>query len=313
MSIISKAYHQQIKAKALELGFSDVGFALTEYLEQDADYLQQWLDKNYQANMSYMNNHFEKRVNPKLLVAGAKSVISVLINYTPKELQHDKNAPKIARYAYGKDYHFVIKDKLQVLFDFIKAKIYPSLEGRFFTDSAPVLDRAWAVKSGLGWIGKNTNLIHKKLGSYTLIGELITNLELEPDKPIKEACGGCQRCIEACPTKALIAPYQLDANRCISYLTIENRDEIPVQFEGQFENWVFGCDICQEVCPWNWKARPTKEIDFTPPKGLLNLSKDDWNTMDKELFQDYFRKSAVKRTKFTGLMRNLAYLKRNNN
>ncbi|MCT4645100.1 MAG: tRNA epoxyqueuosine(34) reductase QueG [Carboxylicivirga sp.] len=309
MSIINQAYQQQIKEKAIQLGFSDVGFAKVEALNADKDRLGQWLKSGYQAGMNYMNNHFEKRTNPALLVDGAQSVISVLLNYTPKELQRDKNAPKLARYAYGKDYHFVIKDKLQLLFDFIKSEIYPSLDGRLFTDSAPVLDRAWAAKAGLGWIGKNTNLIHKKLGSYTLIGEMITNLEIEPGEPIKEACGGCQRCIDACPTGALMAPYKLDANKCISYLTIEHRDSIPEQFNGQFDNWVFGCDICQEACPWNWKARPTKEEEFTPHPDLLNLSKEDWHQMNEEQFRTLFRKSAVKRTKFSGLKRNLDFLK----
>ncbi|MCG8579377.1 MAG: tRNA epoxyqueuosine(34) reductase QueG [Bacteroidales bacterium] len=309
MSIISQAYHQKIKEKAFELGFSDVGYAMVERLNQDESRLKEWLDNDFQAGMGYMNNHFEKRVNPAMLVEGAKSVISVLINYKPQEEQQDKKAPKLARYAYGKDYHFVIKEKLQELFDFIKEEIYPSLEGRVFTDSAPVLDRAWAAKAGLGWIGKNTNLIHKKLGSYTLIGELISNLELEPDEPIKEACGGCQRCIDACPTDALVAPYKLDANKCISYLTIEHRDELPETLKSQFNNWVFGCDICQEACPWNWKARPTKEESFKPHPDLLSLSEEDWQNMDEEYFRELFRKSAVKRTKYSGLKRNLNFLK----
>ncbi|MBS2210425.1 tRNA epoxyqueuosine(34) reductase QueG [Carboxylicivirga mesophila] len=308
MDIISQAYHDQIKDKALELGFSDIGFALIEPIADDEKRLQEWLDKGYQAGMAYMNNHFDKRVNPSLLVDGAKSVISVIINYTPKSLQTDPEAPKLARYAYGKDYHFVIKDKLNELFTFIKEHIYTSLEGRVFTDSAPVLDRAWAAKAGLGWIGKNTNLIHKKLGSYILIGELITNLPIQGSQPVKEACGGCQRCIDACPTGALFAPYQLDANKCISYLTIEHRDELPVELKGQFENWAFGCDICQEACPWNWKARPTKEESFQPHPDLLKLSKDGWHQMDEDLFRELFRKSAVKRTKYSGLRRNLDYL-----
>ncbi|WP_430813301.1 tRNA epoxyqueuosine(34) reductase QueG [Carboxylicivirga sp. RSCT41] len=308
MSIISQAYHQKIKEKALELGFSDVGYATIERLSEDESRLKKWLDNNYQAGMGYMNNHFDKRVDPSLLVDGAKSIISVLLNYKPQEEQRDKEAPKLARYAYGKDYHFVIKDKLQELFNFIKEEIYPSLEGRVFTDSAPVLDRAWAARAGLGWIGKNTNLIHKKLGSYTLIGELISNLELEPDQAIKEACGGCQRCIDACPTNALVAPYQLDANKCISYLTIEHRDELPEAMKGQFNNWAFGCDICQEACPWNWKARPTKEESFTPHPELLSLTKEDWHNMDESYFKELFRKSAVKRTKYAGLKRNLRFL-----
>jgi len=203
----------------------------------------------------------------------------------------------------------VIKEKLQVLFDFIKQEIYPDLEGRFFTDSAPVLDRTWARKSGLGWIGKNTNLIHKKLGSFVFIGELIINLELPGGEPVKEACGGCKRCIDACPTGALLAPYQLDANKCTSYLTIEHKGDIPDEFKGQFENWVFGCDICQEVCPWNWKARPTQEEAFQPRPDLLSLSHDQWFQLDEETYRETFRKSAVKRAKYAGLKRNLDFLK----
>lgn len=298
-----------IREKALELGFSDVGFAKAEHLENDERHLKEWISNNYHAEMAYMANHFEKRVDPTRLVEGAATVVSVVLNYTPKELQKHADAPKLARYAYGTDYHFVIKDKLQLLFDFIKATYYPPLEGRLFTDSAPVLDRAWAARSGLGWIGKNTNLIHKKLGSYILIGELIINLPIEPGTPIREACGGCRRCIDACPTKALLAPYTLDANKCISYLTIEHRSDIPEEFTGQFENWGFGCDICQEVCPWNWKARPTNEPAFTPHASLLELTKDDWHNMDEDTFREIFRKSAVKRTKFTGLKRNLNFLK----
>ncbi|WP_439183959.1 tRNA epoxyqueuosine(34) reductase QueG [Carboxylicivirga taeanensis] len=308
MNIISQAYHQQIKQKALELGFSDIGFAVIEPLTKEEKQLRSWLDEGYQAGMAYMNNHFEKRVNPALLVEGAKSIISVVINYKPKALQNDPTAPKLARYAYGKDYHFVIKDKLNELFLYIKEHIYTSLEGRVFTDSAPVLDRAWATRAGLGWIGKNTNLIHKQLGSYILIGELISNLPLEADQPIKEACGGCRRCIDACPTDALVAPYQLDANKCISYLTIEHREALPEDLKNQFENWAFGCDICQEACPWNWKARPTQEESFQPHPELLQLSKEEWHQMDEERFRELFRKSAVKRTKYSGLRRNLDFL-----
>ncbi len=298
-----------IRDKALELGFTDIGFSRAEHLSEDEGHLRTWLDKGYQADMSYMNNHFEKRLDPTLLVEGSRTVVSVLLNYKPKVLQQDEEAPKLARYAYGKDYHFVIKDKLQVLFDFIKAELYPELDGRLFTDSAPVLDRAWAAKSGLGWIGKNTNLIHKTHGSFVLIGEMIINMELEADTPIKEACGGCQRCIDACPTKALIGNYKLDSNKCISYLTIEHREAIPEQFKDQMENWAFGCDICQEVCPWNWKSRPTKEPEFSPHADLLSLSKDDWHNMNDEHFKELFRKSAVKRTKYKGLRRNLDFLK----
>ncbi|MCU4162676.1 tRNA epoxyqueuosine(34) reductase QueG [Carboxylicivirga caseinilyticus] len=301
---------QLIINEALRLGFSDIGFSTVEHLAENEIHLKEWLDNGFHAGMSYMENHFEKRINPALLVEGSTTVVSVLLNYKPKLEQSDPEAPKLARYAYGKDYHFVIKDKLQLLFDYIKSDIYPDLEGRMFTDSAPVLDRAWAVNSGLGWIGKNTNLIHKKLGSFVLIGELIINMEIEPDTPIKEACGGCTRCIDACPTKALIGPYQLDSNKCISYLTIEHREEIPEEFKGKFENWAFGCDICQEACPWNWKARPTSENEFQPHPDLLQMTNDQWHNLDEDRFTELFRKSAVKRTKYKGLKRNLDFLKK---
>jgi epoxyqueuosine reductase len=311
MSVINESYRRNIKDKALELGFSAVGFAKAEALPEAATHLKDWLAAGHQAEMAYMNKHFEKRTDPTLLVEGAKTIISVLLNYTPSQKQTHADAPKLARYAYGRDYHFTLKDKLKQLYNHIRETIYPALEGRFFVDSAPVLDRAWAARSGLGWIGKNTNLIHKKLGSYVFIGELIINLELAPDAPIKEACGGCQRCIDACPTNALIGPYQLDAKRCISYLTIENKGPIPSDYQNQFNNWVFGCDICQEVCPWNWKARPHKEPDFTPHSGILELTNDEWHQMSEDTFHQIFKHSAVKRTKYLGLKRNLQFLKGN--
>ena len=309
MDLIKQTYAQRIREEAIRLGFSDIGFASVEHLETDEVHLKSWLDQGHHAGMGYMSNHFDKRVDPALLVDGAKTVVSVLMNYYPKSKQTDATAPKIARYAYGKDYHFVIKEKLQLLFDFIKSEIYTDLDGRLFTDSAPVLDRAWARKSGLGWIGKNTNLIHKKLGSFVFIGELIINLELPPGEPVKEACGGCRRCIDACPTGALMAPYQLDANKCTSYLTIEHKGDIPEAFKGKLDNWVFGCDICQEVCPWNWKARPTQEEAFQPHANLLDLSRDQWFQMDEDTYREIFRKSAVKRAKYAGLKRNLDFLK----
>ena len=308
MDLIKQTYACRIREEALRLGFSDIGFAAVEHLKADEEYLKSWLNQGFHAGMGYMGNHFDKRVNPALLVDGARTVVSVLMNYYPKSGQTDPSAPKIARYAYGKDYHFVIKEKLQILFDFIKKEIYPELEGRFFTDSAPVLDRAWAKKSGLGWIGKNTNLIHKKLGSFVFIGELIINLELPGGEPVKEACGRCRRCLDACPTGALMAPYQLDANKCTSYLTIEHKGDIPEVFRGKLDNWVFGCDICQEVCPWNWKARPTQEEAFQPQGDLLKLSPDQWFQLDEDTFREIFRKSAVKRAKYAGLKRNLDFL-----
>ncbi len=309
MSLTANTNAQLIKEEALRLGFSDIGFAKAEHLAEEEPFLKQWLDNDREAGMSYMRNHFEKRVDPTLLVDDAKTIISVLLNYTPQTLQQDELAPRIARYAYGEDYHFVIKEKLALLLTFIQQTIFDDLQGRCFTDSAPLLDRAWAKRSGLGWIGKNTNLIHKKLGSYVFIGELVINKELPVDTPIQEACGGCTRCIDACPTKALLAPYQLDANKCISYLTIEHREELPIELKDQMSNWAFGCDICQEVCPWNWKARPTKEPAFQPHPDFISLSKDDWHALNEDSYRTLFKNSAIKRTKYRGLRRNLDFLK----
>ncbi|TAJ12947.1 tRNA epoxyqueuosine(34) reductase QueG [Marinilabiliaceae bacterium JC017] len=309
MDIIALKYQEMIREEALRLGFSDIGFAPVEHLCDDELHLKQWLNDGFQAGMEYMNNHFEKRVNPSLLVEGARSVISLLVNYKPDQKQR-ADVPQIATYAFGKDYHFTLKEKMQVLFDFIKANIFPQLDGRCFVDSAPVLDRAWAVKSGLGWIGKNTNLIHRKHGSYVFIGELITNLALPATDPIKAACGNCTRCIDACPTGALVAPYRLDANKCISFQTIENRGEIPEQLVVKFQNRVYGCDICQEVCPWNRKTPPTREADFMPHPDLLTMTREQWYALDESTYREIFRKSAVKRAKYAGLMRNLAFLKK---
>ncbi len=308
MNLLTSKYNEIIQHKALELGFDACGFAKAEELTEEKEILKDWLDHDRNAQMHYMANHFEKRVDPSKLVEGAKTVIVLLTNYFPKEKQAHPDAPIIARYAYGQDYHYVIKDKLNLLFNFIKDEIYPDLEGRCFVDSAPVLERSLAVKAGLGWIGKNTHLIHKKLGSYVFISELIINLELEPDAPIKEACGGCTRCIDACPTKALINPRTLDANKCISYLTIENKGEIPEEFKGKMANRVFGCDICQEVCPWTWKSRPHKHTEFKPADTVLKLSKDEWHNLSQDQFSEYFKKSAVKRAKYTGIRRNLDFI-----
>jgi len=256
-----------------------------------------------------MERNFEKRVDPAILVPGARSVISVLLNYTPGERQRHPDAPKVSRYAYGRDYHFTIKEKLRKLFSFIKEEIFPGLEGRIFTDSAPVLDRAWAVRAGLGWIGKNTNLINKKWGSFVFIGEIISNLEVEPDTlQVKNACGNCTRCIDACPTGAITKPYTIDANKCISYLTIENKNEIPEEFTGKFDGWVFGCDICQEVCPWNKSPIPTSEPDFTPGNDFLGMTKKDWEELDEERFDELFIHTPLERIKHNGLRKNINFL-----
>jgi len=299
---------EQIKGKAIELGFLDCGISEACFLSDEKDRLINWLSQEMQGEMRYMSNHLEKRLDPRLLVENAKSVISVLLNYFPAEKQTDTEAPVLSKYAFGTDYHFVMKDKLEELFRFIQTEIAPC-QGRFFVDSAPVLDRAWAARSGLGWIGKNTNLISVEHGSFFFIGELIIDLELPADKKtVRDHCGTCTRCIDACPTQALVAPYVLDARRCISYQTIENRTEIDPALKGKFENRVFGCDICQDVCPWNLKSEVHHEPAFVPDKKLLDLTKTRWHEMDKPLFNELFRNSAVKRTRFEGMKRNLKFL-----
>ena len=296
-----------IKSKALELGFMYCGISKADFLEKEAKQLDQWLKNDYHGKMSYMENHFDKRLDPRLLVDNAKSVVSLLLNYYPSEAQNS-DAPKISKYAYGQDYHFVIKDKLKELFAFIQDEI-GEVGGRVFVDSAPVMDKVWAQKSGLGWMGKNTNIIHPKHGSFFFIAELILDLELEPDGPIKDYCGTCTKCIDACPTDAIVKPYVVDGSKCISYLTIELKDQIlPSEFKGKMNNWAFGCDICQDVCPWNRFSKPHNEPQFNPSENLLKMNKADWEDLTQEVFQELFRKSAVKRTKFEGLKRNIRFL-----
>lgn len=297
-----------IKGKAKELGFFFCGISKADFLSEEAPRLEKWLKDNCQGEMSYMENHFDKRLDPRLLVDDAKSVVSLLLNYYPEEIQQPENAPKISKYAYGKDYHFVIKDKLKTLFQFIQEEI-GEVGGRVFVDSAPVMDKVWAKKSGLGWVGKNANLIHPKHGSFFFIAELILDLELEEDGEIKDYCGTCTRCIDACPTEAIVAPYVVDGSKCISYLTIELKDEVlPSEFKGKMDNWMFGCDVCQDVCPWNRFSTPHKEPLFNPHEQLLKMNKSDWNDLTEEIFQEIFRKSAVKRTKIRGLKRNISFL-----
>ncbi len=298
-----------IRTEALRLGFSFVGIAKAQYLDEEAHRLEEWLNKGYHGNMAYMANHFDLRTDPTKLVPGAKSVIVLMHNYFPKEKQQDAEAPILARYAFGEDYHFVVKRKLKDLLRFIQENI-GEVSGRCFVDSAPVMEAEWAKRAGLGWQGKNTILIHPKAGSYFFISELILDLELEPDNPIRDYCGTCRRCIEACPTGA-ISPqgYLLDGSKCISYLTIELREAIPEEFKGKMENRVFGCDICQEVCPWNRFAKPHDEPAFEPPPGLMEMTRRDWEEITEEVFKTVFKKSAVKRTKYEGLLRNLKFLK----
>lgn len=296
-----------IKAEAIRLGFAACGIAKAKYLKDDAQRLENYLNNKFNGKMSYMANHFEKRTNPQLLVEGAHSVISVLFNYFPEKTQIDKQAPVVSKYAYGKDYHYVIKEKLNKLLAYIK-KIEPLTEGRAFVDSAPVMERAWAREAGLGWIGKHGLLINKQIGSFVFIGELIVNIELSYDSPIKEYCGNCTRCIDACPTNAIIADKTLDARKCISYLSIELKGEIPEEFKGKFQNRVFGCDICQDICPHNSKAVPHSHEELKPIQGLLEMRKTEWYSMDKSFFNHMFKHSPLKRTGFKGIKRNLDFI-----
>lgn len=299
-------YTRFIKQKANELGFFYCGISKAEFLEEEAPRLENWLKKNMHGEMGYMENHFDKRLDPRILVPGAKSVVSLLLNYFPEQRQPE-NALKISKYAYGTDYHFVIKDKLKTLLQAINEEI-GEVGGRCFVDSAPVLDKAWAKKSGLGWVGKNSNLINPKSGSFFFIAELIIDLELEYDGPIKDYCGTCTRCIDACPTDAITEAYVVDGSKCISYFTIELKGQIPEEVGGKFGNWVFGCDICQDVCPWNRFSQPHREPAFDPHAKLPQLSAADWQEITQEVFQEMFRKSAIKRTGYAGLQRNISFV-----
>lgn len=297
-----------IKSSAKELGFDYCGISKAEYLKQEASRLKDWLQKGHHGKMDYMANHFDKRLDPTKLVEGAKSVVSLLYNYYPEtSLKQDGNF-KIAKYAYGKDYHFLIKDKLKELLTRIQEKI-SYVQGRVFVDSAPILERQWAAKGGLGWIGKNTMLINKQSGSYYFIAEMVLNIELVYDNPIGDHCGTCTRCIDACPTDAL-KPYQMDASNCISYLTIELKEDIPDKFQGKMKNWIFGCDICQEVCPWNRFSKPHNESYFQPNEQLKGMTRNKWTELSEDVFQSVFRKSAIKRTKYRGLIRNIKFNER---
>ena len=299
---------QLIKHKAYDLGFSHVGVSKAGFLEKEARDLEKWLSKNHHGKMQYMENHFDLRTDPRKLVHNAKSVITILYNYYTPEKQEDPEAPKISKYAFGKDYHFVIKKKLKDLQHYITTN-FGEVNMRGFIDSAPVMDKVWAKKSGLGWIGKHSNLVNKNKGSYFFIAEIILDLELDTDIPIKDYCGSCTRCVDACPTEAIVEPYVVDGSRCISYLTIELKDEvIPQEFSGKMDNWMFGCDVCQQVCPWNRLATPHKESLFDPPSDLLSLTKKEWHELDEQMYQNLFKKSALKRAKFKGIKRNIKFL-----
>ena len=299
---------QRIQQEALRLGFMSVGFAKADFLEEDAIRLESFLKNNYHGKMSYLENHFDLRVDPRKLVPNAKSVITLLLNYYPGESQ-DINSPKIAKYAWGMDYHDVIKEKLKALFAYINQHI-GQIDGRGFVDSAPVLERTWANKSGLGWIGKNGNLINKQAGSFFFIATLICDLELEPDPTFKtDHCGTCTRCIDACPTDAIIDNKKIDASKCISYLTIELKDQlIPNAFEGKIDNWLFGCDVCQDVCPWNRFSKPHTEQAFKAHKEILNLSSQAWEALEESTFNTLFKHSPLKRSKWKGLQRNIQFI-----
>lgn len=295
-----------IKNEAKRLGFIGCGISKAGFLDHEAPKLEQWLKNGYHGQMQYMENYFDKRLDPRLLVEGAKSVVSLLFNYYPEQKQTEDTF-KIAKYAYGEDYHYVVKDKLKTLMHLIEENI-GAVNGRVFVDSAPVLEKAWAVKSGLGWMGKHTNVLTKKTGSFYFLAELILDLDLIVDAPTTDHCGTCTACIDACPTEAIIAPYVLDASKCISYLTIELKENIPQHFKNQMDDWAFGCDVCQDVCPWNSFAKPHQEDRFKPQNNLLNFSKKEWTELTQEVFKKVFKKSAVNRTKFVGLKRNIEFL-----
>lgn len=299
-------YSTMIKTEALRLGFSSCGISKADFLEVEAPRLENWLNKNMHGEMQYMENNFDKRLDPRLLVEGAKSVVSLTLNYFPDNKQVGDTF-KISKYAYGEDYHYVIKDKLKELLNYINEEI-GAVDGRVFVDSAPVLDKAWAAKSGLGWVGKNNNLINRRSGSFFFIAELIIDLELVEDSITTDHCGTCTKCIDACPTQAIVSPYIVNGSKCISYLTIELKDSIPEQFSDKLDSWMFGCDVCQDVCPWNRFALPHNEPRFIPNNALIQYSKQEWKELTKETFNEIFKKSAIKRTKYEGLLRNMQFL-----
>lgn len=306
--MLNKAHITQlIKQETKRIGFEYCGISKAEYLTEEAPHLEKWLKQQMHGQMQYMENYFDMRLDPRLLVPGAKSIISLLLNYYPAEKQNT-NAPQLSKYAYGKDYHFVIKEKLKELLAFIQQHVSKDVSARVFVDSAPVMDKAWAKKSGLGWQGKNSNLINPKAGSFFFIAELICDIELEYDGAIKDYCGSCTRCIDACPTDAIATPYVVDGSKCISYFTIELKESIPDSVKGQFNNWMFGCDICQDVCPWNRFSKPHHEPLFNPNPQLLEMETNDWHELTEELFNELFKKSAVKRTKYEGLKRNIKFV-----
>ena len=300
-------YTELIKNEAKRLGFISCGISRAEFLEDEAPRLEKWLKMKMNGEMKYMENYFEKRLDPTKLVDDAKSIISLSYNYFPEDLQN-KEAPKVSKYAYGMDYHYVIKEKLIFFLTFIKDKI-GDVHGRAFVDSAPILEKAWAAKSGIGWVGKNSNLITKQVGSFYFLAELIVDLDLDYDRIESDHCGECTACIDSCPTEAIAQPYVVDGSKCISYFTIELKENIPKEFKGKFDDWVFGCDICQDVCPWNKFSKSHKEPLFKTNSELTKMSRDEWNEITEETFNKIFKNSALKRTGYKGLTRNLNFIK----
>ena len=310
MDLIAEHRGKLIRQKALELGFDEVGFVNAGFLDKESAFYREWLQQGFHAGMDYMGRNIEKREDPRLLVEGAKSIVVVLQNYTPARDVDTAASFKISKYAYGRDYHKVLKGRFKKLMSYIQSEVAADADGRFFVDSAPVSERSLAVRAGLGWRGKNTNLIHPRLGSFVFIGEMILNIELPSGSPLKEACGGCTRCLDACPTGALVAPYKLDANKCISYLTIENKGEISDEFAGQMDGWIFGCDVCQDVCPWNWKARPNKVPDFKLRQEFKEMTDGQWLSLDEEAFDELSKGSPIRRSGYEGIKRNLSFVSR---
>jgi epoxyqueuosine reductase len=297
-----------IKQEAASLGFAACGITPANELQEDGIHLRNWLKKGYHAGMEYMQKHAGIRSKPGLLVENAKSVIVFLYNYYPSEMMDSNSTYLVSAYAYGQDYHDVIREKLNILISKLNEQV-PGISIRGFVDSAPVLERAWATRAGLGWVGKNSMLISRKNGSYFFISELITDLELEYDKPMGgNYCGDCSRCMDACPTAAITDLREVDANKCISYLTIENKEAISEDFKGKYKKWIFGCDICQQVCPWNRYSTPHNEPAFTPPPSLMKMKESDWKNLDNDQYNSLFRKSAIKRAKFAGLKRNIEFI-----
>lgn len=295
-----------IKSIARELGFSFCGISKAEKLEEEETKLEAWLKRGYHGKMQYLENHFDKRLDPTKLVPGARSVVSLIYNYFPKKDLATTSSLKVAKYAYGEDYHDVIKDKLKIFMNKIHEEI-GEVSGRAFVDSAPVMERQWAARSGLGWLGKNSLLLNKQMGSFFFLAELILDLELEPDFPMKDYCGTCTACMDACPTDAIHEAYVIDSNRCISYLTIELKESIPAEFQDKMENWIFGCDICQDVCPWNRFSVPHQEPRFNPPDDWPNFTDQDWIEITENVFRKNFSKSAITRTGYKGLKRNITF------